>query len=317
MAAALLRGDAGAPDVGGDRGRGGPSRAEGRHALPAGKPGAGLRAPVCCGQGPSLPAGGLRDPGPRPAGPDTRPGAQGLRAQGGRGKDLEIDRAGARVLHRKPRAGGAGDGAALRVRRRPAVASQPISPARPGKLDGRCRPAGWACGGFMSATMKSAIKLYRRAVPESARIQLETGTTPKRETSAVAGKGDDGTAPDMVHAAHGAAGQGHRRPVLPFGERSRARTGMAARVICGRPKVDRQRPDESGVRVALRAAPVPAAERPRRIVRGAKQADRREERQSDLHRVGGGHAAPARFHQEEPGDARQGAEAGGSAKEGS
>ena len=66
MAAALLRGDAGAPDVGGDRGRGAPSQAEGRHALPAGKPGAGLRAPVCCGQGPSLPAGGLRAPGPRP-----------------------------------------------------------------------------------------------------------------------------------------------------------------------------------------------------------------------------------------------------------
>ena len=71
-AAALLRGDAGAPDMGGDRGRGGPSRAEGRHTLPAGTQGAAICAPLCGVQEPSLPADGFRGP-TRPAGSDARP----------------------------------------------------------------------------------------------------------------------------------------------------------------------------------------------------------------------------------------------------
>ena len=53
----------------------------------------------------------------------------------------------------------------------------------------------------------------------------------------------------------------------------------------------------------------------RRPIRGAQQADGWQERQGVLHRVGRDHVASARLHQEEPSDAREGAEAGGTAEE--
>ena len=172
-------------------------------------------------------------------------------------------------------------------------------------------------GKSLNLRLPRGVKLGRRAT--SMHRKAAKGAIvrkPQSIRSRYASHGLDSTAPRMVHMFGDTARQSRRCSVLSLGERSRAGARMASRVVGGRPKIDRSGFDEDRVRVAVRSAPVQTAHRPQRIVRGTQQAEGWAERQGVLHRVGRDNAASAWLHQEEPDDAREGAEAGGAPKEG-